>query len=82
MKENVNVWREQFGPDPSFRFFVIPTAINAKVNDADPRRVEEAADMLRQLKQPDSIAYRCGTPNPSVFHETHWNCCLLFFLFS
>jgi hypothetical protein len=39
------------------------TAINAKVNDSDPRSVEEAAIILRQLKKPDSVAYKCGKLN-------------------
>jgi pentatricopeptide repeat protein len=38
---------------------VYTAAINAKVNDSDPRSVEEAAVILRQLKKPDSIAYKC-----------------------
>jgi hypothetical protein len=32
-------------------------AINAKVNDSDPD-VEEEATILRQLKKPDSVAYK------------------------
>lgn len=39
---------------------VYTAAINAKVNDSDPRSVEQAAAILRSLKKPDSIAYQCG----------------------
>lgn len=41
-------------------FILLNLAINAKVNDSDPRSVEDAAAILRSLKKPDSIAYQCG----------------------
>jgi hypothetical protein len=64
--EKVDEILEKMENDTSVRrpsVHVYTAAINAKVNDSDPRSVEEAATILRQLKKPDSVAYKCGKLN-------------------